>query len=68
MICSVVSNPIWMVNTRIALSQGESKSILGTVKEIYVKEGISAFFKGIVPNLVLVVNPIINFVVYEQLK
>ena len=37
------------------------------MKEIYQTEGIFAFYKGIVPNIMLVLNPIINFVVYEFL-
>ena len=38
------------------------------IKEITQKEGILAWFKGVIPNLILVLNPIINFVVYENLK
>ncbi len=29
---------------------------------------MSAFYKGVLPNLILVMNPIINFVIYENLK
>jgi adenine nucleotide transporter 17 len=29
---------------------------------------LEAFFKGVIPNLILVINPIINFVIYEGLK
>jgi adenine nucleotide transporter 17 len=38
------------------------------IAEISKNEGIGAFFKGVVPNLILVINPIINFVIYEFLK
>ena len=38
------------------------------IRNIIKNEGISAFFKGVIPNLILVINPIINFVVYEYLK
>ena len=38
------------------------------IKSILENEGASAFFKGVIPNLILVLNPIINFVVYEKLK
>lgn len=38
------------------------------IRQIYDKEGLGAFFKGVLPNLILVINPIINFVVYEFLK
>ena len=46
----------------------DKKSILETVKEIYKNEGLYAFYKGVVPNTVLVLNPVINFVIYENLK
>ncbi len=65
-IATCMTNPIWLVNTRMSL--GSQGSIREVVKEIYVKEGVSAFFKGLLPNIVLVVNPIINFTVYEYLK
>jgi adenine nucleotide transporter 17 len=41
---------------------------LETVKEIYQKEGIGAFYRGVLPNMILVANPVINFVIYENLK
>lgn len=41
---------------------------MNLIKKIIENEGISAFFKGVIPNLILVINPIINFVVYENLK
>jgi hypothetical protein len=69
---SIFSNPIWMMNTRLAIVKKEDKdsqvSALQLVKQIVDNEGVSAFFKGVIPNLILVINPIINFVVYERLK
>jgi adenine nucleotide transporter 17 len=64
---SVLTNPIWFVNTRMTLAT-ERKSVLETVAEIYKNEGFVAFYKGVLPNMVLVSNPVINFVVYENLK
>ena len=64
---SVLSNPIWFVNTRMSISK-EKKGIIQTVKDIYQTEGFTAFYKGVFPNLILVLNPIINFVIYEKLK
>jgi adenine nucleotide transporter 17 len=46
----------------------DKKSVFSTIKDIYKSEGIQAFYKGVIPNLVLVINPIINFVIYEGLK
>eukprot|EP00347_Sterkiella_histriomuscorum_P012920 403366715 len=64
---SVVTSPIWFLNARMAVSK-DNKGLLQTVMEIYKTEGLSAFYKGVLPNLILVLNPIINFVVYENFK
>ena len=43
--------------------------VIETIRLIYKHEGgIKGFFKGLVPKLMLVLNPIINFVTYETLK
>ena len=63
----MLTNPIWFINTRMALAK-DRKSILETIREIYKTEGIQAFYKGVLPNMVLVSNPVINFVIYENLK
>lgn len=46
----------------------DNKSFIQTIKDIYKSEGFLAFYKGVLPNLILVLNPIINFVVYENFK
>ncbi len=60
------ANPFWFVNTRLTVNKAQS--IFSMIKTIYVEEGVKAFFKGVLPNMILVINPIINFVIYEQLK
>jgi len=42
--------------------------MFATIKEIYKEEGIQAFYKGVIANMILVLNPIINFVFYEAIK
>lgn len=43
--------------------------MLALVQEIYTQEGgLRPFYKGVIPNLILVANPVINFVSYESLK
>jgi len=60
--------PIWVVNTRMTLAkQGEYRSVMDAVRKIYEEEGWRGFWRGIVPSLILVSNPAIQFVVYEQL-
>ncbi|SCW02325.1 LAFE_0F03950g1_1 [Lachancea fermentati] len=61
------SNPLWVANTRMTISKSE-KSTLSTIIEIIKNEGFHALFNGLKPALVLVVNPIIQYTVYEQLK
>lgn len=64
---SILTNPIWFLNTRMTLAK-DKKTLLETIKEIYHNEGISAFYKGVLPNMILVSNPVINFVIYENIK
>ncbi|KAH0610904.1 uncharacterized protein H6S33_011331 [Morchella sextelata] len=46
----------------------KAPSTLGTIKDLYSEGGIRAFFKGVLPALVLVMNPILQYTIYEQLK
>jgi hypothetical protein len=38
------------------------------MKKIYNEEGIDGFYKGIIPSLVLTLNPVIQFSLYEIMK
>jgi len=38
------------------------------MKKIYSEEGIDGFYKGIIPSLVLTLNPVIQFSLYEIMK
>lgn len=64
---SFLTSPIWFINTRMATGKGKG-TIWETIKDIYKTEGLQAFYKGVIPNLILVINPIINFVIYEAFK
>ncbi|KAK0453616.1 mitochondrial carrier domain-containing protein [Armillaria borealis] len=76
---TIISNPIWVVQTSQAvrtLNEGSSDTsgrprrpgFLETVRGILAKDGIRAFWRGIGPALVLVMNPVIQYTVFEQLK
>jgi solute carrier family 25 (peroxisomal adenine nucleotide transporter), member 17 len=41
---------------------------LKTIQMILAKDGISAFWRGIGPALILVINPVLQYTVFEQLK
>lgn len=66
-ITATVTNPFWVVNTRTTVSK-TSKSFLRVLFDVYEKEGIKSFFNGVLPALVLVINPIIQYTVFEQIK
>ena len=66
---SFFANPIWMINARMTIRKKEESNMtyMKLIKDIYDKEGLWAFYRGVIPNLILVINPIINFVIYEGL-
>jgi len=77
----LITNPIWVVNTRmtapkqqlpVTKSDGtvatKKPSTLGVFAQIFREEGFSGFFAGVKPALVLVINPILQYTVFEQLK
>ncbi|KAL8637232.1 MAG: hypothetical protein Q9228_005472, partial [Teloschistes exilis] len=89
----LITNPIWVVNTRMtARSQSSSSSTstdeaslpgpntvshpprkpsastLSTLLSLLRTEGPSALFAGVLPALVLVINPILQYTIFEQLK
>jgi adenine nucleotide transporter 17 len=41
---------------------------LQTIRAIIAKDGLSGFFRGLGPALVLVINPVLQYTVFEQLK
>jgi adenine nucleotide transporter 17 len=64
---TLLTHPIWMIQTRMCVAKVK-KSFFGHIKEIKEEGGWKAFLKGIIPNLFLVINPIINFALYESLR
>jgi len=69
---SVFANPFWFMNTRLTLAKKEAgagkQTISGLICKILDEEGFQAFYAGVLPNMILVLNPIINFVVYETVN
>ncbi|KAF2084717.1 mitochondrial carrier [Saccharata proteae CBS 121410] len=77
----LITNPIWVVNTRMTARKSESNeqvlpgskpakapSTLGTLLSIVRDEGFWRLFAGVMPALVLVINPILQYTIFEQLK
>ena len=44
------------------------RSTLGTLRKLLREEGLGSLFAGVLPALVLVVNPILQYTIFEQLK
>ena len=80
----MITNPIWVVNTRMTARKNESdegvlpggekrpqkksSSTIGTLISLIRDEGATSLFAGVLPALVLVINPILQYTIYEQLK
>lgn len=82
----LLTNPIWVVNTRMTARKNESDesalptvegdkpkkklspSTIGTLLAIIKDEGFMRLFAGVLPALVLVINPILQYTIFEQLK
>jgi adenine nucleotide transporter 17 len=77
----LLTNPIWVINTRMTTRKSESDeqvlpgaspakapSTLGTLLALVRDEGFGRLFAGVMPALVLVINPILQYTVFEQLK
>jgi adenine nucleotide transporter 17 len=78
----LLTNPIWVVNTRMTTRKKNKESdeglvvaktekaptTVGTFLSLIKEEGPQALFAGVVPALVLVVNPILQYTIFEQLK
>ncbi|PKY03973.1 mitochondrial carrier [Aspergillus campestris IBT 28561] len=74
----LLTNPIWVINTRMTARKAEPEgqtaekkqrtSTISTLMELLQKEGPKALFAGVLPALVLVINPILQYTIFEQLK
>lgn len=80
----LITNPIWVVNTRMTARKQESDEPLkvgdvevekkgkpntvSTFLKIIREDGPGRLFAGVLPALVLVINPILQYTIFEQLK
>ncbi|KAM4059970.1 mitochondrial carrier protein [Hirsutella rhossiliensis] len=78
----IITNPIWVVNTRVTTRKQNTEadveagvrprakgpSTLGTLMSLLKHEGPQALFAGVIPALVLVINPILQYTLFEQMK
>lgn len=78
----IITNPIWVVNTRVTTRKQNTEadvesglrprarapSTMGTLMALLRHEGPQALFAGVIPALVLVINPILQYTLFEQMK
>ncbi|GMH41496.1 hypothetical protein BSKO_09406 [Bryopsis sp. KO-2023] len=65
----ILTNPIWILATRMQAGPKSAgrQSVFGAVRELYRSEGSKWIFKGLVPALVMVSNPTVQYTIYEWL-
>lgn len=72
----VVTNPIWVVKTRMCLQYNYPKSLgiekysglVDALVKIFKKEGIKGYYRGFVPGLFGVSHGAVQFMTYEECK
>lgn len=79
----MLTNPIWVINTRMTARENEGDSLptkegespkkqkpgtISTLLKILREDGFMRLFAGVLPALVLVINPILQYTIFEQLK
>ena len=79
----LLTNPIWVINTRMTARENEANDDLPTTEKqrkaappgtistllkIIREDGFMRLFAGVLPALVLVINPILQYTIFEQLK
>ena len=71
-LAQLFTTPIGVIATRQQIGSNEhddgDDSILNHTREIYEKDGLTGFWRGIKPSLVLTINPAITYGVYERVK
>ena len=55
---TILNNPIWVVNTR-QMKGVDGGGMRNSFKGIVRDEGVAGLYKGIVPSVILAINPVI---------
>ena len=66
-VSSCVTNPIWLIKTRLQLDRSHS-SLRMVIRRIYAEGGIRSFWKGLTASWWGISETVIHFVIYEFLK
>lgn len=52
----------------VTFAKPKAPTTIGTIRDLFNEGGLRAFFAGVIPALVLVANPILQYTIFEQLK
>jgi len=76
----LLTNPIWLLKTRMQLERGSKDNFKGaelsqnqggvfsTMQSVWRDEGLRGFYRGIGPSMFLVTHGAIQFAVYEKIR
>nr|XP_046160275.1 peroxisomal membrane protein PMP34-like isoform X2 [Oncorhynchus gorbuscha] len=74
----LMTTPLWVVNTRLKLQGAKFRNadlrptnysgVMDALVQIIEEEGVGALWNGTFPSLLLVLNPAVEFTIYEGLK
>ncbi|CCM01325.1 uncharacterized protein FIBRA_03374 [Fibroporia radiculosa] len=71
-VTGTATNPIWVVKTRLQLSQSSGQATVGgswaVIKQIVRQEGVRGFYKGLSASYLGVTEGTIQWTLYERLK
>lgn len=51
----------------VSTKQKQKITFIASARELYEAEGLSGFYRGLIPTLIMVCNPAISFMFYEVL-
>ncbi|XP_001361631.5 mitochondrial folate transporter/carrier [Drosophila pseudoobscura] len=69
----LLTNPIWVVKTRLCLqcdssASAEYRGMVHALSQIYKEEGVRGLYRGFVPGMLGVSHGAIQFMTYEEMK
>lgn len=72
MITTVLTNPVWVIKTRLLSSNGTERgsyrNFTDGVRQILAHDGVGGFFRGLNPSLLNVCQGSLQFTIYDTLK
>jgi hypothetical protein len=67
-VACAVTNPVWVLKTRMQTAPGASLTTLGMARQLLRQEGPTALFRGVAPSMMLVSFNVLQLPAYHALK